>query len=208
MHSAWGGQDASSFDLREILRWLGLLHTMVAARLATDPTHNLESVQASRQPPDQVVLRAPPVQHGAHGCCPRSLPHNPEPSKAAARSGAPPVQHGAQDLGGHDDAARAGVDAHVARHEAHVAKLLGQLAELLVAQRLRMRTEKVSCQWLCRICPAARCGHTRSMHTPALPDTAHEIHKSMHMLLTGPTLDGRLDADAPTPAAESQRNRA
>ncbi len=44
-----------------------------------------------------------------------------------------PVEHGAQDFGGHDDAARVGVDGHVTCHQPHVLKLLAQLPELLVA---------------------------------------------------------------------------
>ena len=35
-----------------------------------------------------------------------------------------PVEHGAQDLGGHDDAARVGVDGDIARHETDVLKFL------------------------------------------------------------------------------------
>eukprot|EP00982_Pelagococcus_subviridis_P016417 31477-Pelagococcus_subviridis.AAC.9 len=54
---------------------------------------------------------------------------------------APAVQHPAQDFRRHHDARRVFVDAHVARHETHLragvaAKLLRELSELLVRQRL------------------------------------------------------------------------
>lgn len=47
-----------------------------------------------------------------------------------------PVQHAAQDLGGHNDATRVGVDRDIPRHQSHILKLLAQLPELLIAQRL------------------------------------------------------------------------
>ena len=50
--------------------------------------------------------------------------------------GHPPVQHAAQDLGGHDNAAGVLVDGDIPSHQPHILKLLAQLSELLIGERL------------------------------------------------------------------------
>lgn len=50
------------------------------------------------------------------------------------------AHHASQHLGGHDDARRIRVEGDVPGHQAHVPKLLVQLAVLLIAQRLRGET--------------------------------------------------------------------
>ena len=47
------------------------------------------------------------------------------------------VEHRAENLGGHHEARGVDVDGHVARHQPHVAKLLLELAVLLIRERLR-----------------------------------------------------------------------
>ena len=84
---------------------------------------------------------------GLRSCCPatgvamhtayKNITHTSSMPGWLVEQASLPVQHGPQDLGGHDDAGGVGIDGHVARHQAHVAELLGELPVLLVAQRLR-----------------------------------------------------------------------